>query len=72
MHPPEKLWQWLWEGACVTPVIWGGGQDIEVQRRRHLQLAEMEGLVTTLLVTGLSSDLPSSTYLSFITCQALL
>ena len=49
-----------------------GGQDIEVQRRRHLQLAEMEGLVTTLLVTGLSSDLPSSTYLSFITCQALL
>ena len=49
-----------------------GGQDTEVQRRRHLQLAKMEGLVTTLLVTGLSSDLPSSTYLSFITCQALL
>ena len=50
----------------------GGGQDIEVQMRRHLQLAEMEDVVTTLLVTYLSSDLSSSTYLSFITCQALL
>ena len=40
--------------------------------RRHLQLAEMEDVVTTLLVTYLSSDLSSSTYLSFITCQVLL
>jgi len=45
-----------------------GGWDIEV----HLQLAEMADLVITLLVTGLSSDLPSFTCLSFITCQALL
>ena len=49
-----------------------GGQDIEVQVRRHLQEARMEDLVTTPLVADLSSDLPSSTYLSFITCQALL
>ena len=39
-----------------------GGQDIEVQVRRHLQEAGLEDLVTTLLVTGLFSDLPSSTY----------
>ena len=39
-----------------------GGQDTEVQVRRHLQEAGLEDLVTTLLVTGLFSDLPSSTY----------
>ena len=49
-----------------------GGQDTEVQVRRHLQEAGVEDLVTTPLVTDLPSDLPSSTYLSFITCQALL